>query len=105
MTDIKHDTLTLNGVEYIRKDSIKQNSVPIGSKRIIVADRGWVFLGDCVNNEDGTVTIHNAKNIRQWGTTKGLGELANGPTGKTVADECGTVRCSPIVEINVIKGW
>jgi hypothetical protein len=105
MTEINHNTLTLNGVKYVREDSIEQNSPPMGSKRIIVADRGWVFLGDCVNNEDGTVTIHNALNIRRWGTTRGLGELANGPTAGTKTDPCGTVRCSPIVEINVIKGW
>jgi hypothetical protein len=105
-TDISHNTLTLNGVEYVRKDSIPAtNSAPLGDMRIIVADRGWIFVGACVTNPDGTVTITNAKNIRRWGTTEGLGELANGPLTQTKADPYGTVRCTPIVEIGVLSGW
>jgi hypothetical protein len=104
-TDIKADTLTLNGVEYVRKDSIKSDSPALGPVRIVVADRGWIFVGACEDHEDGTVTICNARNIRLWGTTKGLGELVNGPVSGTKHDDYGTVRCSPIVQINVNKGW
>jgi hypothetical protein len=33
--------------------------------------------------------LHNASNIRRWGTTKGLGEIAlGGPTKDTVLDKC-----------------
>jgi len=105
MTDIQASTLTLNGVEYVRKDSIQAHSAPIGNLRIIVADRGWVFVGKCVTNADGSVTITDAKNIRKWGTSKGLGELVDGPLSGTVADPYGTVRCTPIVEIRVTRGW
>lgn len=105
MTEINHNTLILNGVEYVRKDSVN-TAVPLGQKRIVIADRGWIFVGDCEDHEDGTVTISNAKNIRRWGTTQGLGELVNGPiVGQTVADQYGTVRALPIAQINVIKGW
>ena len=39
------------------------------------------------------VTLTDAKNVRTWGTTKGLGELAqSGPTNNTVLDPAGTVR-------------
>jgi hypothetical protein len=105
MTDIQASTLTLNGVEYVRKDSISEHSAPIGELRIVVADRGWIFVGKCVTNSDGTVTITDAKNIRKWGTSKGLGELVNGPLSGTVADAYGTVRCTPIAEIGVTRGW
>ena len=89
--DIQTETVTVNGVEYVKKGSA--NSPAIGDKRIIVADRGWVFAGDCIDNPDGTITIHNAKNIRNWGTTRGLGELVNGPiANKTKYDDYGTVR-------------
>jgi hypothetical protein len=101
----KPDSITIDEVKYIRADSITSNSPPLGDKRIIVADRGWVFAGACEDHEDGTVTIRNASNIRIWGTTKGLGELVNGPLSSTKYDAYGTVRCSPIVQINVIKGW
>ena len=100
-------TLTIGGkpVDFVRKDSIQPASPIMGDKRIIVADRGWVFVGTCEDHDDGSVTIRGAKNIRRWGTTKGLAELANGPTAKTVVDDGGTVRCTPIVAIAVVSGW
>ena len=61
-------------------------------KQIIIAQRGWVFVGD-VEQVGDSVTIKHASCIRRWGTTKGLGELAgNGPTKSTVLDSLGTVR-------------
>lgn len=105
MTEINHNTLTLNGVEYVRKDSILAGSPVMGDVRIVVADRGWVFVGNCQDHEDGSVTITNCRNIRKWGTTAGLGELANGPKSGTVADQYGTVRTVPIATIAVAKGW
>lgn len=89
----------VNGVEYVPKQQ------EIGEVRIIVADRGWVFVGNCTDEDNGDITIRNCKNIRQWGTNRGLGELVNGPTGKTVLDDYGTVRTRPIVTIAVKGGW
>lgn len=60
-------------------------------KQIIIAQRGWVFLGE-VNQVQENIVITNAYNVRRWGTTKGLGELASkGPTMNTVLDAMGTV--------------
>ena len=105
MTTIDHNTLTLNGVEYISKDSIPASTAPIGPCRIIIADRGWVFVGNCEDHDDGSVTITNCRNLRKWGTSAGLGELIDGPKSGTVADAYGTVRCLPIATIAVRKGW
>lgn len=101
----KPSTLKIDDIEYVRKDSVLSDSPPLGDKRIIVADRGWIFVGQCEDHEDGTITLRNARNIRIWGTSKGLGELVNGPLSGTRHDDYGTVRYSPIVQINVIKGW
>jgi len=61
-------------------------------KQIVIAQRGWVFVGD-VSRSGEDVTINSAQCIRRWGTTKGLGELAkSGPNNKTVLDDMGTVR-------------
>lgn len=61
-------------------------------KQIVIAQRGWVFVGDVARSGDD-VTITQAQCIRRWGTTKGLGELAkNGPQPNTVLDDMGTVR-------------
>ena len=100
-------TLTIGGkpVDFVRKDSIQTSNPIMGDKRIIVADRGWVFVGSCEDHPDGSVTIRGAKTIRRWGTTNGLAELANGPTSKTVVDAGGTVRCTPIIAIAVVSGW
>ena len=105
MSSTETNTMTVNGVEYVRSDSVN-STTPMGDKRIIVADRGWVFVGTITeDHEDGTVTIANAKNIRRWGTTSGLGQLVNGPLAETKCDHYGTVRCLPIVSISVISGW
>ncbi len=59
--------------------------------RIVVLQRGWVVVGD-VTIEGQELVIVDARVIRKWGTTKGLGELASGPLEKTVLDDAGTVR-------------
>lgn len=67
------------------------------SIEIVIAQRGWVFVGKIIVDGDSKVTIANAKNIRRWGTTKGLGEIAaNGPTENTVLDHAGTVTLHPL---------
>lgn len=96
-------TITIDAVKYVREDSIAPAT--IGTKRIVIADRGWVFVGDCEDHDDGSVTIRNCKNIRKWGTDAGLGQLINGPRPNTVADDYGTVKTMPIATINVERGW
>jgi hypothetical protein len=99
------ETLVINGVDYIRADSVPAAPVPMGPVRIVVADKGFVFVGNVEEHPDGTVTLTNAQNIRRWGTTRGLGELVNGPTKATVSDPYGTVTLRPIIQIAVVKGW
>lgn len=60
--------------------------------QIVVADRGWVYIGQVEKTDDG-VTITGAHNVRRWGTIGGLGELATkGPTESTKLDPYGTVH-------------
>jgi hypothetical protein len=66
--------------------------------QIAVLDRGWVFVGHA-STGDGFLTLSDAKCIRRWGTTKGLGEIATGgPTKTTVLDDAGTIR-APIANV------
>lgn len=59
--------------------------------KIVILQRGWVFVGRF--SKVGTeCKLDNAYCIRQWGTTKGIGELVSGPTSSTKLDDCGTVR-------------
>jgi hypothetical protein len=66
-----------------------QTKQPSG-QHIVVMDRGFVYVGN-VTIDDEWVRIANARNIRVWGTAKGLGELRNGPTKDTKLDACGEV--------------
>jgi hypothetical protein len=55
--------------------------------RIVVADRGWVFVGHARQTEDGGYVIPDARPVRRWGTTQGLGQLAQqGPQQATRLD-------------------
>jgi hypothetical protein len=63
------------------------------NKRIVVLQAGWVFIGNYhAATDTKPAYITDAYNIRKWGTTTGLGEIAlNGPTKDTVLDPCGIV--------------
>lgn len=68
---------------------------------IVVLDHGFVYVGQ-LTTDDKFLTIVDAQNIRRWGTTKGLGQLAlDGPQPNTVLDNCGTVRAL----IGELKHW
>lgn len=59
---------------------------------IAVLDRGFVYVGNVVT-DDKFVTITNARNVRKWGTTNGLGQLAiEGPQPDTKLDNANVVR-------------
>lgn len=65
---------------------------PRESLKIVVCQRGWVFVGRCQLQGDELV-VRDARNIRRWGTTAGLGQLAlEGPQPETILDDAGTVR-------------
>lgn len=61
--------------------------IPKGSTiQIAILEKGFVFVGKCYYSGP-FLHIEDAKCIRVWGTTRGLGEIAvNGPTDKTVLD-------------------
>ena len=89
MSACKVDTISIDGVDYVKK-------VPSESPiKIVVLQRGWVAVGRYQAQSDTEHLLQDASVIRIWGTTKGLGELRSGPTSKTVLDKAGTVRFNP----------
>ena len=89
----KPSTLKIDDVEYIRADSV--NVAPT-TKQIVVLQRGWIVVGD-VSKTEAEVSINNCSIIRVWGTSKGLGEIAEGgPTDKTKLDSCPPVVVHPL---------
>jgi len=92
------NTINIDGVEYIRKDSVTGTG---GDIKIVVLDRGFVYVG-YVAIEEEFIVIRHAKNIRYWGTKNGLGELVNGPLPETKLDPAGTVRAAKRALISLI---
>lgn len=76
--------------------------------RIVVLQRGWIVVGTYACDGDD-VTISDAKVIRRWGTTAGLGQLRGGPRPNTVLDNAGTVRAHRLAVVLTIdvdpSGW
>ncbi len=59
--------------------------------KIVILQRGWVFVGK-FSKAGSACKLTDASNIRTWGTTKGLGEIAeNGPTDSTKLDKVNDV--------------
>lgn len=70
--------------------------------RIVVLQRGWVMVGEF--KQDGhKCTLDKASVIRAWGTTKGLGELIDGPTSSTKLDPCGHVEFHELTIVASLK--
>lgn len=94
----KPETITIDDVKYVRADAV----APVeGGVKIAVLDRGFVYIGR-VSEEGDAVILRNAKNLRIWGTSKGLGELVNGPLSGTKLDDVGTVRVPKRALIHMI---
>ena len=78
-----------------------ESGVVTGHK-IVVCQRGFVYAGD-VSEICDYIVIENAVNIRKWGTTKGLGELAGkGSLPDTKADASGTVRVHRLAIVSML---
>ena len=106
----KPDSIMIDSVKYIREDTATSKFEPT-SLKIVVADRGWVFIGNVTSDTDG-LHLSNTKVIRTWGTTKGLGEIAiGGPTDRTILDDAGSVMIPHAATILVMDadaakwGW
>jgi hypothetical protein len=79
--------ISINGVNYVPKDSVVSKEINSDIK-IVVLQRGWVVVGR-FERTGSQCKLHNASVIRTWGTTNGLGELAeNGVTSSTKLDKC-----------------
>lgn len=99
---INDDRIEINGKIYVPENT--QNSQNIeGDVKIVVLQRGWVYIGRFQRNPSGICTLKNAYNIQNWGTTNGLGELVLGPTAKTVLKKCeGTIEFDWLTVIHTI---
>lgn len=70
--------------------------------QIAVLDRGFVYVGRVRTDADWCY-LTDAQNIRRWGTSSGLGQLAqNGPTPQTKLDKVGSLKAPMKTVISLI---
>jgi len=83
------EKMIINGESYIKESSLeKQKDYVPSPVQIVVLNRGWIVIGNVKESVSKTI-IQNAAVIRKWGTTEGLGELAEkGKLPDTILDKC-----------------
>lgn len=81
------NTMLVDGEKYIKASTVDSDS----TVKIVILQRGWVMVGRLERN-GSDCKLHDASVIRKWGTTRGLGEIAEGgPTRETKLDKCNGV--------------
>jgi hypothetical protein len=97
----KINEIEINGTKYV-PINLNQKIEHTGDIKIVVLQRGWIYIGR-FEKSDNSCKLHNAYNIRTWGTTKGLPELVHGPTSLTKLDKCeGVVEFDWLTVIHTI---
>lgn len=99
---ITEEEIEINGKTYVEKGSEQKSPNYTGEIKIVVLQRGWVYIGRFTRNENNC-KLENSYCIRTWGTTKGLQELVNGATSSTKLDKCeGVVEFDWLTVIHTI---
>lgn len=77
--------IVVDGIEYFAQKPSE------GKVKIVILQRGWVMVGR-FERKGSDCILSDASVIRTWGTTKGVGEIAEGgPTSNTKLDKCNGV--------------
>lgn len=84
------------------------HSKPAGTC-IVVLERGYIYVGD-LSWQGNWGKLIQCRNIRRWGTTKGLGELVTGPTADTKLDFVGVLHFPEsavilIIPVSPVATW
>ena len=96
------NSISINGVEYIRADTA-QAVKPNGNRAIIVVDRGWIFAGD-VTRENGRIKLSRALHVFKWESVGFAGIIENTKKAdlRPIADvdipEDSEIFCVPVSE-------
>jgi hypothetical protein len=78
MTTLK--TITLDGVDYVRADTVTALPIP-GKRAVIVVDRGWIVAGD-VTEENGRIKLSRALHVFKFDSV-GFGGMIRNPKVST----------------------
>lgn len=86
-TNIEHNTMTVNGVEYVRADAVQPYPTPSEDYVIIRSDRAGVFAGHLVEHDRTTqhVVLKDVRRLWKW-IGASLSEVAE--KGSIEPDNC-----------------
>jgi hypothetical protein len=76
---IMSNSITINGIEYIKADAIQKPIV--GNRAVVVVDRGWIFAGD-VERIDGRIRLTRAVWVFRWESVGFDGVIADPKSSK-----------------------
>lgn len=97
------EKITINGKTYIAESDYKKatkGALPESKRQIVILQRGWVVIGLYSVDKNGECHLSDASVIRNWGTEKGLGQLAeSGPLTNTKIDPCPDLHFHPLTVI------
>ena len=65
MEKVNLNTVEINGVKYVRADSISVPETPKGNRHVVIVDRGWIFAGD-LTEENGRIRLDRAVWVFRW---------------------------------------
>jgi len=74
-------SISIDGVEYVRKDMAEAFHKIPGKRAVVVVDRGWVFAGD-VTRQDGRIRLSRAVWVFRWETIGFDGMVADPKSSK-----------------------
>lgn len=75
--------IVVDGVKYYSQEPREHE----GDLKIVILQRGWILVGK-FERKGSDCKLRYSSVIRSWGTTNGLGEIAeNGPTSSTKLDK------------------
>ena len=78
--------ITIENEVYVAEKDLAKKNVPPTKKQIVILNRGWVVIGNYSEKGD-ECTLTDASVIRKWGTSNGIGELAEkGKLADTILD-------------------
>lgn len=101
MSNVNVNTITINGVEYVRADTVNVSPVVSGNRAIVVVDRGWIFAGD-VHRENGRIRLSRAIHVFKWESVGFAGMIENTSKAdlRKIADvdipESAEIFCVPV---------
>jgi len=70
------EKMVINGETWVKESTG-------GDIKIVVLDKGWVYVGEFDDSDPDFVVIRSARHFIRWGTSMGLTELISGPTSET----------------------